>query len=433
MELSAARYAMCTLVEVVRLFDASVDLPPNAGSSGDDATRDPVPSRSYVESTQKLGVVPVTQLERPFRGTCVDRLASAVPDWEALPSETNERCHHHRRGQLDSPQAVPRRIGLIARIHNVNVGPNFTNLNLAPLGCEYVAREPLPEWTRRPELVVTADGRAVVNGPREAVEDASAFVDALSGARSAAARAFIISDFLAASFTQPRDAPLSLYFNGQPIYIPTHGVFSFEDAISPLTFIDLKGLRSIRRQCLRRKWVQTASGPHHIPLSITEKNDPIVGLITKRLRQLQPAIESEDPYIVAVLIALAQRQCHERDQARPNTPLDNCNRAAELEPHAAVEIDAPDSVFETQEPFEACRHTSRENFKALTKSQVHLLALAASRTFCVYKARFPHSFLERFNNPSKFSPSGPISVLYYPLPQLDPKWLRTELYRNIHI
>lgn len=42
MERSAARYAMCTLVDIIRLFDASVDLQANAGSSGDDATRDPV-------------------------------------------------------------------------------------------------------------------------------------------------------------------------------------------------------------------------------------------------------------------------------------------------------------------------------------------------------------------------------------------------------
>ncbi|KAL3952825.1 hypothetical protein ACCO45_012768 [Purpureocillium lilacinum] len=154
--------------------------------------------------------------------------------------------------------------------------------------------------------------------------------------------------------------------------------------------------------------------PHHIPLSATEANDPIVGLMKKRLRQLQPATETEDPYIVAVLIALAQRKCQERDQAGPNTTLDKYNRAAELESHAAVEIDAPDSVFETQELFE-----------------VHLLALAASQTFCIYKAHFPHSFLARFNNPSKFSPSGPISISYYPVPHLDPKRLRTELYRNI--
>lgn len=177
--------------------------------------------------------------------------------------------------------------------------------------------------------------------------------------------------------------------------------------------------------------MQTASTPHHIPISITETNDPIVGLMKKRLRQLQPATETEDPYIVAVLIALAQRKCQERDQAGPNTTLDKYNRAAELESHAAVEIDAPDSVFETQELFEVCRATSRENFKALTGSQVHLLALAASQTFCIYKAHFPHSFLARFNNPSKFSPSGPISISYYPVPHLDPKRLRTELYRNI--
>lgn len=73
-----------------------------------------------------------------------------------------------------------------------------------------------------------------------------------------------------------------------------------------------------------------------------------------------------------------------------------------------------------------------ENFKTLTTPQVHLLALAAPQTLCVYKAHFPHSFLEKFKNPSKFSPSGPVSISYHKLPHLGPKGIRDELCRSLH-
>lgn len=167
----------------------------------------------------------------------------------------------------------------------------------------------------------------------------------------------------------------------------------------------------------------TPSSVQRIPPPVTEKNDPSVGLIRKRLRQLQPAIELEDPYIVAVLIALAQKRSYQRHQAGLNTHQGYYNRAVELKPHSA---------YGTQGPFQVCLPISRENFKTLTTPQVHLLALAGSQTFCVYKALFPRSFLEKLNNPSQFSPSGPISISYYPLPHLDPKKLRDELCRNLH-
>lgn len=81
----------------------------------------------------------------------------------------------------------------------------WTETHLPALGCKYVARwPPLREWTGRPELKITANGRAVVIVPREAVEEVSGFGDALSAAQSATARASVIGDFLAASFTRPR-------------------------------------------------------------------------------------------------------------------------------------------------------------------------------------------------------------------------------------
>lgn len=126
----------------------------------------------------------------------------------AVPKNRLDRTHSQRQRRPRFHEPEPGSLIATIRRHcrtRLYVNPIWwTATHLAALGCEYVAREPSPEWTRRPELMVTADGRAVVIGPREGVEDASAFVDALSGAQSAAARASIIRDFLAASFTPPR-------------------------------------------------------------------------------------------------------------------------------------------------------------------------------------------------------------------------------------
>lgn len=109
--------------------------------------------------------------------------------------------------QFDEPEAG----SLIATIRShprarLYVKPLWwIGTHLRALGCEFVERVPtLNEWTRRPELKITADGCAVVTVPREVVEEVSGFGDALSAAQSATARASVISGFLAASLTGPR-------------------------------------------------------------------------------------------------------------------------------------------------------------------------------------------------------------------------------------
>ncbi len=123
----------------------------------------------------------------------------------------------------------------------------------------------------------------------------------------------------------------------------------------PLTFIDLKGLRSIRRQRLWRKWVRTPDGcdPKARSNPSEECDGPVLGLLTKRLRQLRPVIELEDPYLVAVMIALAQKRRKQDSQAGRAS---NCDGLAELGPHSTVESSAPCSTHQTEckRPFEVC-------------------------------------------------------------------------------
>lgn len=70
-----------------------------------------------------------------------------------------------------------------------------------------------------------------------------------------------------------------------------------------LAYIDLDAFHSFRSKCIRRKFLgDTAHRRKKI------QNSPVARLIDKTLRCLQPEKEAEEPYIVAVLIALAQQQ-----------------------------------------------------------------------------------------------------------------------------
>lgn len=75
----------------------------------------------------------------------------------------------------------------------------------------------------------------------------------------------------------------------------TDGVFSVESNIPVLAYLHLSTLQSRRKNSVK---VSASNQP----------NSPVFRLQQKEQRRLQPSKELEDPYIVAVLIALAQEQ-----------------------------------------------------------------------------------------------------------------------------
>ncbi|KAK0655301.1 hypothetical protein B0T16DRAFT_396682 [Cercophora newfieldiana] len=90
--------------------------------------------------------------------------------------------------------------------------------------------------------------------------------------------------------------------------LQTDGVFSFSDA-QTLAYLDLGAIASRRSMTIR------------MPRSQAVLNPPVARLQQIRTRQLQPTNEVEDPYIAAVLIALAQERRYGQTVTTPEYKL----------------------------------------------------------------------------------------------------------------
>jgi hypothetical protein len=166
-------------------------------------------------------------------------------------------------------------------------------------------------------------------------------------------------------------------------------------------------------------------------------NPPVVRLRRKRLRLLQPPVEAEDPYIVAILIALAQEQ--RQVNRRQGTGVVTAEKATvagkfSVNPAPSQSLTSPPSPpeatdrrsQETASSFKV-RHSVRAICYWLSFSlqlnkvigpQVHLLATPDMdpRNLYFYTAHVPAEFLDRFDMPSRFSPSSPVVISYCRIP-----------------
>ncbi|KAK4202194.1 hypothetical protein QBC40DRAFT_46356 [Triangularia verruculosa] len=137
--------------------------------------------------------------------------------------------------------------------------------------------------------------------------------------------------------------------------LETDGVFSPAPTPPRLAYLDLEATQ------LRRD--------NSVPFIRSRRpNPPAVRLQRKRRRRLRPAKDIEDPYIAAVLIALAQEQYY-RDQAAPTGP----------------------------------------------DPKVHLLAAKGDNLY-FYTALIPSHFLDRFDQPTQRYPISPIPITYVQIP-----------------
>lgn len=94
---------------------------------------------------------------------------------------------------------------------------------------------------------------------------------------------------------------LPFRFKGQVVNVlRTDNAFSLPGSTSPaLAYINLRTISALREEFIL--------GPHH--MTRTKRNNwPMTRLRLKRLRSIQPAQKTKDPYIIALLIALAQAQ-----------------------------------------------------------------------------------------------------------------------------
>ncbi|PLB50825.1 hypothetical protein P170DRAFT_463911 [Aspergillus steynii IBT 23096] len=158
--------------------------------------------------------------------------------------------------------------------------------------------------------------------------------------------------------------------------LPTDGVFSSYVTPSSLAYITFDTIKSLREKYTR---------------VFKAKSVATVHIRRHSLRVLEPPNPVEDPYIVALLIALVQDQRRQQQRGRQ---------------HAKTTTDP----------------VSSDGSKCITDSQacnkVNILAITGfvTTSVYVYTAIIPVEFLDKFDNPTHSSPSSPITVTCGGLP-----------------
>ncbi|RWA08291.1 hypothetical protein EKO27_g6807 [Xylaria grammica] len=120
--------------------------------------------------------------------------------------------------------------------------------------------------------------------------------------------------------------------------VPTSGIFSHRSNTASFAYLDLEYMGSERDKS--------------IGLSMSKKLDgPVWRIRRKQQRQLQPSNEAEDPYVTAVLIALAQGLQHQHQKQKQG--VNGHNKCLEpvpakldptILPQAATDLETPSDL-----------------------------------------------------------------------------------------
>ena len=190
---------------------------------------------------------------------------------------------------------------------------------------------------------------------------------------------------------------LSFCFNRRKVAaLRTDGIFhSSSDSADPptLAFLDLEAVGSRRDMSVRIS-------------SCNRVNLPVDNLRWKHQQRLRPTKEIEDPYIAAVLIALAQqRRCTQSAGAKANGAI----------PEVHVEYISPTGPPPIPPRLPGDIEIGQQ---AVTDAKVHVLALPATdeRSLYFYTALIPSAFLNRLDRPSQWFSSSPVLISYYRIP-----------------
>ncbi|OJJ68672.1 hypothetical protein ASPBRDRAFT_68198 [Aspergillus brasiliensis CBS 101740] len=197
---------------------------------------------------------------------------------------------------------------------------------------------------------------------------------------------YAVKEILEAYDIRPQGAEdLSFQFNRHNVArLPTDGIFTLSADISSslIAFVTFDTIESLRESYIRPKRKL--------------RNRPILNKTQNKLQLIQPPDQAEDPYLVALLIALAQTQRRQQYQS---------------------------SIQLTSTATDDACHSLTAKVLAIPGTQ--------SKYFYVYTATIPTEFLDKFEDPFRFTPSGPISISYYRIPVKEERSLE-RLYRLLH-
>ncbi|KAI1367161.1 hypothetical protein F5Y08DRAFT_337039 [Xylaria arbuscula] len=255
---------------------------------------------------------------------------SSVPSWQHHPLSINGLIRRHCRDRL--------------YVHPLQ----WTTQHLQLLECQFV---------RRHEIELVGGGRSQQQTSTPLLNEASVRTT-INHLREPGLRNFKASEIrllLELCSIQPNQSQLLFKFQQQSVAtLPTSGIYSHPSKAPTIVYLDLDSIKRHRDQsieALKRKG---------------RVDRPGYRIKQKRRRQLQPSNEAEDPYIAAVLIALAQGQ---------NMPVNPIG----TEPGQAVSPGQSALGF-----------------------QVHVFALASdAQTLHFYTTSIPPAWLQRLDEPSQ--------------------------------
>ncbi|KAJ6186885.1 hypothetical protein N7519_001793 [Penicillium mononematosum] len=200
---------------------------------------------------------------------------------------------------------------------------------------------------------------------------------------------------------------LSFYFNHRPVVkLATDGVFSSNSVTPSLAYITFDSIQS-----LRKKHVYTP--PYRMV------NVPGLRLRQKKLDSLTPQNPVEDPYIAAILIALAQEQRRRLQQEGSQGEGGNIITKNQT---SHMDADTTSTARSSSPSTEQMALNTANSFKVLALSGV------AADALYVYTANIPSGFLDKFDEPLHYSPSCPVAITYCRVPLASSNLLR-KLHR----
>jgi hypothetical protein len=210
------------------------------------------------------------------------------------------------------------------------------------------------------------------------------------------------------------------------VKLATDGVFSSNSVTPSLAYITFDNIQS-----LRKKHVYTP--PYKIA------NVPGLRLRQKRLDSLTPQNPAEDPYVVAILIALAQEQ-QRRLQQQEGSQGEGARIIAKDQTSHRCRYHEYGSLVLSKYRANGLEHSKffQGMFCAISdlarcfiqpkKGPGPSPSGVAADALYIYTANIPCGFLDKFDEPPHYSPSCPVAITYRRVPLASSNMLR-KLHR----
>lgn len=174
------------------------------------------------------------------------------------------------------------------------------------------------------------------------------------------------------------------------------------------------------------------------PRKRNRSNEPGFRVWEKKLKLLEPQNPVEDPYIVAILIALAQgqRRAQQQESQGADSEIKPENQTSHVDADItssansrtadSCSLSTEQMARNTANSFKVCSAQSWIGALFIKPKKVQVLAHSGivADTLYVYTANIDSEFLDKFDEPSHYSPSCPVTIKHSRVPLTSPFVLR---------